>query len=343
MSDESLLSLKDLKVHFHTMLGVVRAVDGVSIEIPRKRIVGIVGESGCGKSVMARSILGIVPPPGRVVGGEIVYRGSHDLGAIDLATLDPRGKPIRRFRGQEIAMIFQEPMSSLSPVHTVGNQLMEAISLYSPGISATDARARTIDLLREVGIPSPATQIDAHVFELSGGMRQRVLIALSIAGDPKVLIADEPTTAIDVTIQAKVLKLLRSIQEETDMSIVFITHNLGVIAQVAHEVYVMYLGRIVESGPVDQIFEDPQHPYTQKLIKSIPSVETEPKSVLDTIEGTLPDPYEQHAGCRFASRCPAFMPDVCDRAEPELYAVGANRSVRCFLHDAQAATQARES
>ena len=337
-----LLSVRNLRTHFRTTLGTVHAVDDVSFDIHRGEVVGLVGESGCGKSITARSILGIVPPPGAVVGGNILYSGAAAEQPMDLARLSPKSAELRRFRGQEIAMIFQEPMSALSPVHTVGDQLIEALKLYHSGLGDDAARERGIELLRQVGIPSPEKLIDAYVFELSGGMRQRALIAIAISGEPQLLIADEPTTAIDVTIQAKVLGLLKELQAQTGMAILFITHNLGVIAELADRVNVMYLGRIVESGSVYDLFDDPRHPYSQKLLQSIPSIAVEPGSRLQTIEGSLPDPYLRLSGCRFAERCSEFMADVCDGAEPELVSVGSGHHARCYLYDRPVAGATKE-
>ena len=337
-----LLSVRNLRTHFRTTLGTVHAVDDVTFDIHRGEVVGLVGESGCGKSITARSILGIVPPPGAVVGGSILYSRGPAEQPVDLVSLRPTSAELRRFRGQEIAMIFQEPMSALSPVHTVGDQLIEAVKLYRPRIGDAEARDRGIELLRQVGIPSPEQLIDAYVFELSGGMRQRALIAIAISGEPQLLVADEPTTAIDVTIQAKVLELLRELQAQTGMAILFITHNLGVIAELATRVNVMYLGRIVESGSVYDLFDDPRHPYSQKLLQSIPSIAVPPGSDLQTIEGSLPDPYVRLRGCRFAERCSEFMADVCDGAEPDLLPVGSGHHARCYLYESPARASATE-
>lgn len=330
--EQPLLRIQNLQTYFNTSLGVVHAVDGVSFDVKRGETVGLVGESGCGKSITARSILGIVPPPGAIVGGNILYSPNDNERTVDLAELDPKSSLLRSFRGQEISMIFQEPMSSLSPVHTVGDQLIEAIKLYNKGISDKDARDRGIELLELVGIPSAEKLIDAYVFELSGGMRQRALIAIAISGEPKLLIADEPTTAIDVTIQAKVLALLKELQEKTAMSILFITHNLGVIAELADRVSVMYLGRVVETGSVYNLFDSPKHPYTQKLLKSVPSASVVPGTKLQTIEGSLPDPYLRLHGCRFSTRCPEFIPDVCDGKEPTLVSIDGDHQARCYLY-----------
>jgi len=331
MDEKPLLEIRDLKTHFLTSLGTVKAVDGISLDIRRDEIVGVVGESGCGKSVAARSIMGIVPPPGEIVGGSILYYGVPGDVPLDLATLDAGGEQMRSLRGREIAMVFQEPMSCLSPVHTVGNQLGEAVRLYGHGVSKREARDRSIALLRQVGIPSPEKLVDAHVFELSGGMRQRVLIAMAIAGRPRLLIADEPTTAIDVTIQGKVLDLLQELQAESRMAILYITHNLGVVVELAHRVVVMYLGTVAEQGSVSDIFDRPRHPYTRALLESIPSLETEPKSRLATIEGSVPDPRDRPPGCPFSNRCPHFMKGVCDVELPPLFETAPGHRVRCFL------------
>ena len=327
---EPLVEVEDLRTYFYTKMGVVRAVDGVSFDVPKERIVGIVGESGCGKSVAARSLLGIIPPPGKIAHGSIRFHGEG--GPTDIAELKPNDERIRRIRGKEIAMIFQEPMSCLSPVHTVGNQIIEALQLYYPGMDKKEARERAIDLLGLVGIPSPDKLIDSYIFELSGGMRQRVLIAMSLAGEPKLLMADEPTTAIDVTIQAKVLELLLDLHKKNKMSIMFITHNMGVIAEIAQDVIVMYLGRVAEKGNVTDIFDEPKHPYTQALLKSIPGIEVEPRTRLETIKGSVPDPYSRPAGCPFVNRCMYVVEGLCDRKEPPLYRISSGHSVSCFLY-----------
>ena len=333
MPDERpLLEIRDLKTHFFTSLGEVKAVDGMSLDIRREEIVAVVGESGCGKSVAARSVLGIIPPPGRIVSGRILYYGEPGGEPVDLAGLDAKGDRMRALRGREIAMVFQEPMSCLSPVHTVGNQLGEAVRLYGQGVSRHEARIRSIALLRQVGIPAPEKLIDAHAFELSGGMRQRILIAMAISGRPQLLIADEPTTAIDATIQGKVLDLLKELQAASGMSILYITHNLGVVAELAHQVVVMYLGTVAEQGRVSDIFARPRHPYTRALLESIPTLDTEPQSRLATIEGSVPDPRERPPGCPFSNRCPRFMQGVCDVSAPPLCETEPGHRVRCFLY-----------
>jgi peptide/nickel transport system ATP-binding protein len=329
-----ILSLRDLKTYFFQDEGIVRAVDGVSLDVQPGKTLGIVGESGCGKSVTARSILQIVDRGGRIVGGEIWLRratGNGQVEEIDLARLPENGREIRSIRGAEIALIFQEPMTSLSAYHTVGNQIIEAIRLHKP-ISRQAAREQAIDLLRRVGIPRPERRIDEYSFQLSGGLRQRVMIALALACDPKVLIADEPTTALDVTTQAQILDLLRQLQQEQGLSIILITHDMGVIAEMADDVVVMYLGRVVEQGPVDAIFHAPKHPYTRSLLRSIPSILAQPRTKLTTISGAIPHPYDRPQGCPFHPRCPDFMPGRCDAYEPELRQVEGQK-VSCLLYE----------
>jgi peptide/nickel transport system ATP-binding protein len=329
-----ILSLRDLKTYFFQDEGIVRAVDGVSLDVQPGKTLGIVGESGCGKSVTARSILQIVDRGGRIVGGEIWLRratGNGQVEEIDLARLPENGREIRSIRGAEIALIFREPMTSLSAYHTVGNQIIEAIRLHKP-ISRQAAREQAIDLLRRVGIPRPERRIDEYSFQLSGGLRQRVMIALALACDPKVLIADEPTTALDVTTQAQILDLLRQLQQEQGLSIILITHDMGVIAEMADDVVVMYLGRVVEQGPVDAIFHAPKHPYTRSLLRSIPSILAQPRTKLTTISGAIPHPYDRPQGCPFHPRCPDFMPGRCDAYEPELRQVEGQK-VSCLLYE----------
>jgi peptide/nickel transport system ATP-binding protein len=293
-----------------------------------------VGESGCGKSVTARSILRILDRPGRIVSGEILLRregGDGPSDVVDLAGLDPDGVTMRTIRGGEIALVFQEPMTSFSPVHTIGNQLIEAIRLHRP-VSKRAAREIAIDLLRQVGIPLPEQRIDAFAFQLSGGLRQRAMIAMALSCRPNLLIADEPTTALDVTTQAQILDLMRTLQRDLGMAVMLITHDLGVIADMADHVVVMYLGQVVESAPVDDIFHAPKHPYTQALLQSIPRMQTTTRERLASIMGTVPHPYARPSGCPFHPRCASFMAGVCDRREPTLQMVAANHGVSCFLH-----------
>ena len=312
--NETLLEIKDVKTHFFTDEGVVKAVDGVNLSLKRGQTLCVVGESGCGKSVTARSIIRIVPPPGQIVSGEIVFQQRNGQ-SVDLAQMNPKGREIRKIRGGEISMIFQEPMSSLSPVHSIGSQLMEAILLHLP-VNKREARKRAISMLDLVGIPRASEQLDAYSFELSGGMRQRAMIAIALACEPQLLIADEPTTALDVTTQANILDLIRDLQQDSGMSVLFITHDLGVVAEIADEVVVMYLGRDVESGTVDSIFHDPKHPYTRALLQSIPRYDSRDKQRLYSIKGTVPHPFDRPTGCPFHPRCDDFIPEQCNRDRP---------------------------
>jgi oligopeptide/dipeptide ABC transporter ATP-binding protein len=319
-----LLDVKDLHVHFFLNEGIVRAVNGVDFEIKRGKTLGIVGESGCGKSVTARAILNMVRPPGRIVSGEINYYGNQGA-PINLASLDPEGQEIRRIRWGEIAMIFQEPMTSLSPVHTIGNQMIEAIRLHEFMDKAQAAR-HAVDLLKRVGLPQPERLLNRYRHELSGGMRQRVMIAMALSCSPKLLIADEPTTAVDVTTQAQILDLMRVLQHEFGMAIMFITHDLGVIAEMADEVVVMYLGEEVEVANVDDIYYNPAHPYTQALLRSIPRRDAKVE-MLETIEGNVPDPSNMPIGCKFHPRCPHYVPAKC--ADPPYLQVSETHWTRC--------------
>jgi len=331
---QTLLSVRDLRTYFAQDEGTVRAVDGVSFDLYPGGTLGIVGESGCGKSVTARSILGIVDRPGRIVGGEIRFRrrsaGTADQ-AVDLAKLPPNGPEIRAIRGAEIALIFQEPMSSFSPVHTVGNQIVEAIMLHQQ-VSRRQAREKTIEILRRVGVSSPEQRVDQLSNQLSGGLRQRAMIAMALSCHPTLLIADEPTTALDVTTQTQILELMRQLQREDGMAIMLITHDLGVVAEMASDVAVMYLGRVVEQAPVDDIFHAPRHPYTQALLRSIPRMRSRSRERLNPISGAVPHPYDRPSGCPFHPRCPQFMAGRCDAEEPTLRPVADKHTVSCFLY-----------
>lgn len=333
-ADEPLLQVKDLQTHFFTREGVVRAVDGATFEVHPGKTLGIVGESGCGKSVAAKSILRIVDEPGRVVDGQILYSYQDAQGRFrqeDLVALKPRSATMRSIRGGEISMIFQEPMSSFSPVHTVGNQIREAIKLHS-NLDDAAAEERAIEWLEHVGIPNPRQRVNEYPYQMSGGQCQRAMIAMALATNPTILIADEPTTALDVTTQAQILNLLQRLQSEQGMAMIFITHDLGVIAELADEVAVMYLGRIVEKAPVVELFNNPQHPYTQALITSIPNIDTKPRERLPSVTGSIPHPHNRPTGCPFHPRCPAYMPGVCERKEPQATSVGPNHFVSCFLY-----------
>ena len=331
--NEKLLEVKDLTIAFYTDVGIIRAVNDVSFDVSRRTTVGLVGESGCGKSVTARALLNIVQPPGRIDGGQVLFHDQTEREPVDLLSMKPKGVQIRSIRGNEIAMIFQDPMTCLSPVHTVGNQIAESIKIHESSVTAAEAKERAIGLLAEVGIPNPAVYLDSYSFELSGGMRQRALMAVALAAEPDLLIADEPTTAIDVTIQAKFLDLIKKLQQDRHMSILFITHDLGIIAEVSKIVIVMYLGRVVEMGNVEDIYDHPYHPYTQLLFRSIPRDDIPSKSPLAQIKGSVPDPFSRPSGCPFGDRCPRFMVGRCDRSVPPLYDVAQDHQARCFLYE----------
>ncbi|MBX3082217.1 MAG: ABC transporter ATP-binding protein [Anaerolineae bacterium] len=337
-STNLLLELRDLKIHFFTDEGVVKAVDGVSYSIASGKTLCVVGESGSGKSVAARAILGIVNRPGKVVGGTIHYHKplpNGDTREIEITSLPPRGDTIRSIRGNEIAMIFQEPMTSLSPLYTVGNQITETIRLHNE-ISKAEARNRTIELLRRVGIPKPEQRLDEYPFRLSGGMLQRCMIAMALSCNPKLLIADEPTTALDVTTQAQILDLMRELQDDYKMAILFITHDLGVVAEIADDVAVMYLGNVVERGDVDTIFNSPQHPYTIALLNSLPEIGLERRQ-LTPIRGMVPSPFSRPAGCTFHTRCDKAVAGVCNQVVPVPVVTNpdaaAYHETRCLLYD----------
>lgn len=329
---ELLVEVKNLKTYFYLDEGTVRAVDGADFVIRRGETLGVVGESGCGKSVTARSILNIVPKPGKTVEGEILYhrqvRGNAQT--LDLTKMPPQSNEMRSIRGAEIAMVFQEPMTSLSPVHTVGNQIIEAIRLHQ-GLDTVAARELTIEMLDLVGMPLPDRIIDQYAHQLSGGMRQRAMIAMALSCHPSLLIADEPTTALDVTTEAQILKLMRQLQDELGMAIMYITHNLGVVAQMTENVVVMYMGKVVESANVDTLFYNPQHPYTRALLQSIPRLgqRTHEKRRLASIRGMVPDPYALPKGCAFHPRCSDMVPGVCDVEEPAMLEIAPGHKVRC--------------
>ncbi len=343
-----LLEVKDLRTHFPLRLGTVRAVDGVDLNIRYGQTVGVVGESGCGKSVMARSVMRIEPTPGRIMSGELLlYRrtaekrksdiaqpGFTDI--IDMAQLDPKGPEARGIRGAEIAMIFQEPMASFSPVHTIAWQIIEGILIHQD-VDRTEARRIAIRMLEQVSMPHPERIIDRYPHQLSGGMRQRAMIAMALSCQPSLLVADEPTTALDVTTQAQILTLMRELQRDLGMAIMFITHDLGVVAKMTEYVYVMYLGKIVESASVVDLFHDAKHPYTEALLRSIPQLgrrthqgKAEPLAV---IPGGVPDPFSIPSGCPFHPRCHRIVEGVCNVREPTSIEVGENHQVRCVLYE----------
>ena len=329
-----LLEISGLKTVFPTDDGIVNAVNDVSFSIARGQTVGVVGESGCGKSITGLSMLQLVPSPGRIEDGEVLFYRNGSDEPLDIAQVSPKSELMRQIRGNEIAIIFQEPMTSLNPVYTVGNQIAEAIMLHDQ-VDKKTAHERAIEMIARVGIPAPAQRVDEYPHQLSGGMRQRVMIAMALCCSPALLIADEPTTALDVTIQAQVLGLMQELQAEMGMAIMLITHDLGVIADLADEVVVMYSGRVVETGTVDDIFYNPLHPYTQGLLKSIPVLGRTPQKTLPSIPGTVPHPLTLPIGCSFGPRCPERMPE-CDQM-PQLAGINEKvendgHAVRCWLH-----------
>lgn len=326
-----LLEVKNIKTYFELTEGTVKAVDDASFTIRQGETLGIVGESGCGKSVMARSILRIVPSPGKVVDGEIIYHQPVDgrTQPIRLTDLDPKGDKIRQIRGSEISMVFQEPMTSLSPVHTVGFQIMEAVLLHQ-NVTKSEAYDIALESLRLVGMPQAENVMNSYTYQVSGGMRQRAMIAMALSCRPQLLIADEPTTALDVTTQAQILSLMRQLQKELGMAIMFITHDLGVVAQMTENVIVMYLGRVVEASDVVSIFYKPKHPYTQALLRSIPLLgQKENTQRLAAIRGNVPDPYNIPSGCPFHPRCPFNDRNRCVREVPVLREVAPGQYVSC--------------
>ncbi len=337
-----LIQVKNLKTYFFLEEGTVKAVDGVDLAINRGGTVGIVGESGCGKSVTAYSMVQLVSRPGKVVSGEaIFYRRpagndkSSQIETIDLLKLPANGPEMRKIRGGEISMIFQEPMVSLSPVHTIGDQISENVLLHFD-VSKKEALAQAASMLGLVGIPKPETRLNTYPFQLSGGMRQRAMIALALICRPSLLIADEPTTALDVTTQAQIIELIGKLQNDFGMAVMMITHNLGVVAEMCEEVVVMYLGEVVEHAPVDPLFHDPLHPYTRALLHSIPVLGASKGIRLEPIEGVVPDPYNRPTGCPFHPRCSRFIPGRCDVEHPALFKLADGREVRCILYENQA-------
>jgi oligopeptide/dipeptide ABC transporter ATP-binding protein len=354
MMQRPLLEVKNLKVHFEVQRGTVRALEGVNFTIYRGETLGIIGESGSGKSVTARSIMRLLANNGRIADGQILFYQEQAEDSveepIDITQLDPDGRKIRSLRGGEIAMIFQEPMSSLTPVYTPGVHIGEAVRLHlkpnrsvgsqmqkaiqkTQSVSKAEARQIAISLLDRVGIPRANQQIDSYPHQLSGGQRQRVMIAVALSCNPSLLIADEPTTALDVTTQAQINNLIRDVQQEYNMAVMYITHDLGVIAEVAQKVAVMYLGRIVETGDIDSIFYTPKHPYTRALLESIPRIGQVRGKRLAAIEGMVPDPFSIPKGCSFSDRCREFMPGHCERIHPNLVPVNEQQSAACLLYD----------
>jgi peptide/nickel transport system ATP-binding protein len=356
---EKLVEIKDLRVEFDVRAGIVKGVDGVSFDINRGETIGVIGESGCGKSVTARAILQMIPKPGKITQGEVLYhRAVKGNGAgysgqtevVNITKLHPDGQTIREIRGGEIGMIFQEPMSSLTPVYTAGSHINEAVSLHHltsirkvgdqlaesiqahRKINAAEARELAIDMLRRVGIPKPQERVDSYPHQLSGGQRQRVMIAIALSCQPAMLIADEPTTALDVSIEAQILDIMREMQQNANMAIMFITHNLGVIAEMAKEIVVMYMGKQVERANTVELFYNPQHPYTRALLQSIPKIGKKTGARLASIEGMVPDPFNLPTGCVFHPRCPSFMPGKCDRFVPTWKQTAGDHWASCLLY-----------
>jgi len=324
-NSEKILEVKNLRTSFFTEDGEVKAIDDISFDVFKGKTIGLVGESGCGKSVTSLSIMRLIPnPPGRIVGGQVLYKGQ------DLLKLSE--DQMRKIRGNEISMIFQEPMTSLNPVFTIGNQISEAVILHQK-LSKAEARNKSIEMLKLVGIPVPEKRVDEYPHQLSGGMRQRVMIAMALSCNPHILIADEPTTALDVTIQAQILDLLRDLQQKVGMGLILITHDLGVVAEMCDEVVVMYAGRVVEKSNVLETFKNPKMPYTRGLLNSIPTLSKDPtgklkRTRLETIPGIVPNLLQLPVGCRFQERC-SFVIDACKQAEPDLRAIGTDHMIRC--------------
>ncbi len=360
---EPLVEVENLRIEFDVRAGIVKAVDGLNMTIYRGRTLGVIGESGCGKSVTARAILNMIPKPGKITSGEIRYhrqtkleraadgRGGHSE-VVNINELHPDGETIRQIRGGEIGMIFQEPMSSLTPVYTAGTHIGEALSLHrlsktkkvgdqiadnvaaNRHVDREEAREIAIDMLRKVGIPKPTERVDNYPHQLSGGQRQRVMIAVALSCEPAMLIADEPTTALDVSIEAQILDIMRELQGSVNMAIMFITHNLGVVANMAHEIVVMYMGKAVERATVTDLFYNPKHPYTQSLLKSIPRLgEKKEGERLASIAGMVPDPFNLPKGCVFHPRCPLAMKGKCDKIEPTWKKVDDEHWVSCLLYE----------
>jgi len=321
--DKRLLEVKDLRINFHTEEGIVPAINGVSMHINKGETLGLVGESGSGKSVTSLSVMRLIPiPPGQIVGGKILFQGEN--------LLERSESEMQKIRGNKISMIFQEPMTSLNPLLTCGEQIAESVQLHQ-GVRKKEALEKAIELLKLVGVPSPEHRINEYPHQLSGGLRQRVMIAMGLSCNPRLLIADEPTTALDVTIQAQILELLRNLKQELQMSILLITHDLGVVAEMADRVAVMYAGKIVEEGDVVSLFRNPLHPYTEGLLKSVPRLDDH-QDILYSIEGTVPNPLDMPKGCSFSPRC-TYAKEICHQKEAPLVELGPNRRVSCWLHE----------
>lgn len=331
-NNETILEIKDLKTYFYLEDIVVRAVDGVSVSLDRKTTLGLVGESGCGKSVTARSAMQLIQsPPGKIVGGEILLNRNGGGNPVNIVSLDPHGPEMRGIRGAEISMVFQEPMTSLNPLYSVGFQIAEAVELHQK-VSHSEAMDRALEMLTKVQISEPKQRLDEYPHQLSGGMRQRIMIAMALSCNPSILIADEPTTALDVTVQAQILDLMRDLQNDFNSAIILITHNLGVVSQMADHVGVMYLGKIVEYSDVNTVFHDPKHPYTIGLLDSVPVFGRKGDKVLIPIKGMVPTPSDVILGCAFAPRCPKAM-DICSQKSPDLKTLQPGHDVACWLYE----------
>ncbi len=331
-TQDAIVAVEDLQVRFSTLLGVSQALDSASIRIARGKVLGIVGESGCGKSMLGLSILQIVPHPGRIVSGHICYKETPASEPVDLLQYGRQSPEMRAIRGNKISMIFQEPMTSLNPCYTIGNQIREAIVLHSR--SQREVDEHVLEVLRRVEMPNPRQAAASYPHQLSGGMRQRAMIAMALSCQPLLLIADEPTTALDVTTEAQILSLIRSLQAETGMSVMYITHNMGVIAQMCDEVAVMYLGKVVEQAGVEDLFSSPRHPYTISLLRSVPRLGSGRRRWLESIKGSIPDPYTRIAGCAFHPRCPVQLPGLCAQEMPRIARPdkASDHQVRCHLY-----------
>lgn len=332
-NNDTLIEINELKTYFYLREGVVKAVDGASFTLRRGKTLGVVGESGCGKSVTAQSIMQIVPKPGQIVDGEITLYQQNDDGinAVRISALKPRSAEMRTIRGSAISMIFQEPMTSFSPVHTIGNQIGETIRLHQPNFRDVSDEM-VLEMMRQVGINNPETNIESYPHQLSGGMRQRAMIAMALMLKPSLLIADEPTTALDVTTEAQILRLMRQMQTDLGMAIMFITHDLGVIAEMADDVVVMYLGRVVESADVYTIFRNPKHPYLTALMRSIPRIGVKSGKRLAAIEGMVPNPLDIPSGCPFHPRCPEIIQGRCEHEVPQPITFEDGHTVACHLY-----------
>jgi peptide/nickel transport system ATP-binding protein len=331
ITDDDVIRVDDLQLNFYTTIGTVRALNGVSFNIPRGKVLGVVGESGCGKSQTGLAIMQLTPAVGKYEGGKILFKEEKGKEAVNILGLGKNSDEMRAIRGNNISMIFQEPMTSLNPLFTVGHQIEEAILLHQTKDKA-EAAKRAVEILDKVGMPNPQRIANSYPHQLSGGMRQRAMIAMALSCTPVLLVADEPTTALDVTTEAQILELMRQLQTEYGTSIMFITHNMGVVAQMCDEVAVMYLGRVIERAGIDEIFYEPKHPYTISLLRAIPKLGQERVEALESIKGSVPDPYSKVNGCPFHPRCPAHMPGICDVTMPDEILVGNRHSVRCHLY-----------